>query len=139
MHDSSQAPSPLQIAAHPHNNSVVILVHGIMSGRYGAWESAIDLIQALHRDGARTTRFSSYDFYAFGYPSGYLLQPPIRDSFQRLRDFIADPRYDSVVLIGHSQGGVLVKLFVIEELLNGRGRDMKVDLVFTLDSPHSPS
>jgi hypothetical protein len=26
----------LQVAAHPHNNSLVVLVHGILSGRYSA-------------------------------------------------------------------------------------------------------
>jgi hypothetical protein len=41
-----------------------------------------------------------------------------------------------VVLIGHSQGGLLVKLFLIGELLAGRGEQLKVDIVFTLDTPH---
>jgi hypothetical protein len=45
-------------------------------------------------------------------------------------------RYDTVVLIGHSQGGLLAKLFLINEVRNGRGDKIKVDIVITLDTPH---
>jgi hypothetical protein len=129
-------PQPLQIAWHPHNNCLVVLVHGIMSGRYTAWSQAIDLIQRIWAQEQKNALFASYDFYAFGYDSGYFHQPPIEECFPRLRQLIANEKYDSVVLIGHSQGGVAVKLFIIEELLAKRGRELKVDLVFTLDTPH---
>ena len=127
---------PLQIASHPHNNCLVVLVHGVMSTRYAAWSDAIDLIQQISAEGGKTPTFGSYDFRAFGYPSGLIHQPGIRESFPRLRTLIADPKYDSIVLIGHSQGGVLIKLFLIEELQAGRGQELKVDVVITLDSPH---
>jgi pimeloyl-ACP methyl ester carboxylesterase len=124
----------MYVATHPHNNSLVVLIHGVMSNRYRAWKEVIDLIQKIHREGSAALK--SYDYFAFEYPSGYLLQPPLEECFSGLRTLISNPRYDTVVLIGHSQGGVLAKLFVVDEFLANRGRDMKVDIVITLDSPH---
>jgi pimeloyl-ACP methyl ester carboxylesterase len=125
----------MDVATHPFNNSVVILIHGVMSNRYLAWETVIDLIQSIHGEGSATLR--SYDYYAFGYKSGYFYQPSIDESFARLQELIDRPRYDSVVLVGHSQGGVLAKLFILDQLMKKkRGQNLKVDLVITLDSPH---
>ena len=136
MAEPRQPPRPLQIASHPHNNSLVVLVHGIMSGRYAAWEDAIDMIQDIYSLGASTSTFASYDYYAFGYESGFVHQPPIDQCFDRLRSLVSRERYDSIVLVGHSQGGVVAKLFIINELLAGRGKELKVDVVITLDTPH---
>ena len=127
---------PLVIASHPHNNSLVVLVHGIVSGRYAAWQDAIDMIQDIYAKGSGTATFASYDYRAFGYESGWVRQPPIETCFDRLRALIDQPQYDTVVLVGHSQGGVVAKLFLVHELLAGRGKDLKVDIVVTLDTPH---
>ena len=125
----------MNVAQHPFNNSLVILIHGVMSNRYLAWETVIDLIQRIPEQGSASLR--SYDYYAFGYKSGYFHQPSISEAFARLQTLVERPQYDSVVLIGHSQGGVLAKLFILDQLLEQkRGKDLKVDLVITLDSPH---
>lgn len=126
---------PLVVAAHPHNNSLVVLLHGILSSRFRAWEPVIDMVQRLYDDGERTAVFGSYDYYAFGYRSG-LVQPPFEDYFDQLRELVSRDRYDTVVLIGHSQGGVLAKRFLIDERDKGRLDRSKVDLVVTLDTPH---
>jgi pimeloyl-ACP methyl ester carboxylesterase len=126
---------PLQIAAHPHNNSLVVLIHGILSSRYSAWEYVIDMIQTVYDESAGSATFGSYDYYAFGYDSGFR-QPKLEEFFDSLRNLVSLPRYDTVVLIGHSQGGIVAKLFLIEEMLNGRGQSLNVDIVITLDSPH---
>src|SRR5688572_24433884 len=97
---------PLQIAAHPYNNSLVVLIHGILSGRYSAWEPAIDMIQEMYELGAATATFGSFDYYAFGYESTWR-QPTFEDFFEPLRALVSRERYDTVVLIGHSQGGLL--------------------------------
>ena len=124
----------MYLATHPHNNSLVVLIHGVMSNRYMAWERVIDLIQTMHHNGRGAVR--SFDFFTFGYSSGRLRQPALEACFAGLRTLIAEPRYDTVVLIGHSQGGVAAKLFVIDELDHGRGQSLKVDVIVTLDSPH---
>jgi pimeloyl-ACP methyl ester carboxylesterase len=136
MEPAHHAPRPLQIASHPHNNSLVLLVHGIMSTRFAAWESAIDMIQDIYFLGSGRGAFASYDYYAFGYKSGWIFQPSIDGSFERLRAFLSRSAYDSVVLVGHSQGGVVAKLFIVNELLSGRGQELNVDIVITLDTPH---
>jgi pimeloyl-ACP methyl ester carboxylesterase len=124
----------MYLATHPHNNSLVVLIHGVMSNRYMAWERVIDLIQTMHHNGRSGVR--SFDFFTFGYSSGRFRQPALDACFAGLRALIAQGRYDTVVLIGHSQGGVAAKLFVIDELQRGRGETLKVDVIITLDSPH---
>jgi pimeloyl-ACP methyl ester carboxylesterase len=124
----------MEIGSHPYNNSLVILIHGVMSNQYVAWKPVIDLLQQIHLAGSSPLR--SYDYYAFNYESGLVHQPSIDQCFNSLRTLIGRARYDTVVLVGHSQGGVVAKLFLIDELLNGRGITLKVDMVITLDSPH---
>jgi pimeloyl-ACP methyl ester carboxylesterase len=125
----------VDIATHPFNNSLVILIHGVMSNRYLAWKTIIDLIQEIHDKGSAPLK--SYDYASFGYESGWFHQPSIERAFEDLQKLIDRARYDSVVLVGHSQGGVLAKLFILDQLLEKqRGEKLKVDLVITLDSPH---
>lgn len=126
---------PLRIATHPFNNSLVVLIHGILSSRYSAWAPAIDMIQTLYEKGERSSAFGTYDFYAFGYESSWK-QPTFPECFDALRDLVSRDQYNTVILIGHSQGGVLAKLFLIHELQNGRGDTTNVDVVITLDTPH---
>jgi pimeloyl-ACP methyl ester carboxylesterase len=44
--------------------------------------------------------------------------------------------YDTVVLIGHSQGGIVAKLYVIEEILKNRASQLKVEMIITVCTPH---
>lgn len=123
----------MDIVTHPYNNSLVIFIHGVMSNQYLAWKPVIDLLQNIRQANA-TIR--SYDFCTLHYDSGRFYQPSITRYFNDLSALIARPRYDSVVLIGHSQGGILAKLFVIDQLLANRGKELKVDMVITVDTPH---
>jgi hypothetical protein len=57
---------------------------------------------------------------------------------KELKTFIKNEshRYDTIVLVCHSQGGILGKRYIIEELQNGRGKEMKIDKIVTLNTPH---
>lgn len=108
-----------------------------MSNRYQAWKPVVDLIQKIHEESASRSPLRSFDFFAYSYQSGIFHQPSITREFERLRALTSNPRYDFIVLIGHSQGGILAKLFVLDELIvHQRGRDLKIELVLTLDTPH---
>jgi triacylglycerol esterase/lipase EstA (alpha/beta hydrolase family) len=41
-----------------------------------------------------------------------------------------------MTLIAHSQGGILAKLYVLKQLMNGHGGTLLVDLIITLGTPH---
>jgi Alpha/beta hydrolase family len=118
------------------NNSLVVFVHGILGDQWGTWKGVPGMLQSV----TEHDRFiRSYDFYSFKYDSSFFQQPPLRPfAVDDLRRFLAkvDKKYATVVLIAHSQGGLLVKSFIIEELLAGKGHTLKVDLVITLGTPH---
>jgi len=122
------------IARHPLNNSLAVLIHGLVGDHYATWASAVEIVQNIHDKGARDLR--NYDYFSFHYKSGILNQPTISQYLPKLSKIVSEKSYDTVTLIGHSQGGILAKLFVIEELINGKGLDLKVDAVITLDTPH---
>jgi pimeloyl-ACP methyl ester carboxylesterase len=92
----------------------IVLVHGTVSSR-ARWAEMINDLQA---DSAILAR---YQFWIFQYNSGN----PISFSAGRLRQSLtdlvaeldpeqADPNLRRMVIIGHSQGGLLTKLCVVE-------------------------
>lgn len=53
----------MDIATHPFNDSLVILIHGVMSNRYLAWKPIIDFIQNIHQKSSAP--LNSYDSVSF--------------------------------------------------------------------------
>lgn len=125
------------VSRHPLNNSLVVFIHGIWGSRWSTWRSYLDFFQRLPTN---RPELRSYDVYIFNYPTPRLgKQPPLREAVvPQLRMFLdmEGARYDTITLICHSQGGVLAKLYILEELLNGHGTQLKIDFVITLNTPH---
>src|SRR5262245_16115241 len=125
------------VSRHPLNNSLAIFIHGIWGSRWHTWRSYVDFFQRLPSEMAQLRGF---DVYLFTYDSPYFgAQPPIRDvAVRELRIFIEreKSRYDTVILVGHSQGGLVAKLYIVEELLQGHAQTMPVDFIITLNTPH---
>lgn len=120
---------------HKLNNSLVVFLHGLLGSRW-TWRFIPDVLQpAFHLN----PLLRSYDFYLFHYRSTWLRQPNL-DPFvlQQLDRFLSRirPKYQSVVLIGHSQGGILAKLFLVDKSEAGELRQTRVDLVLTIGTPH---
>ena len=118
------------------NNSLAVLIHGVCGHPLSTWAGLLEILQGETRvhPGIR-----SWDIYAFGYPTGWLSQPPVDEiAVEGLRVFLDRhrDRYDTVALVAHSQGGIVAKLYVIQELLASRGLDLRVDLIVTLGTPH---
>jgi hypothetical protein len=122
---------------HPLNNSLVVFVHGIFGDSWGTWLGVPGIIQSMaeHDPWVR-----SYDFYSFQYDSTAFHQPPLIpfavDGLRQLLNRVQE-KYETVALVAHSQGGLLSKAFILEELLAGNGRSIKVDLLITLGTPHA--
>jgi pimeloyl-ACP methyl ester carboxylesterase len=125
------------VSRHPLNNSLAVFIHGIWGSRWTTWRSYLDFFQRLPTD---QPELRSYDVYLFTYPTPFLgSEPPLREIVvPELRMFLESqaPHYDTVALVCHSQGGVLAKLYILEELLQDRGQRLKVDLIVTLNTPH---
>jgi pimeloyl-ACP methyl ester carboxylesterase len=125
------------VSRHPMNNSLAVFIHGIWGSRWTTWRSYVDFFQRLPTEHAD---LRSYDIYLFTYDTPrFGAQPPLRETIvPRLRAFLGAERahYDTVALVGHSQGGILAKLYIIDELLAERGAELAVDLIITINTPH---
>jgi hypothetical protein len=82
--------------------------------------------------------FRGFDVFTFEYETRIWQQPFDPIHLDRLRAFFRSvkQKYTTAVVIAHSQGGVLAKLFLIRELKAQRGADLIVDLIMTLGTPH---
>jgi pimeloyl-ACP methyl ester carboxylesterase len=121
---------------HAMNNSLVVFVHGLFGNRWATWKGVPDFLQSQFPTDAR---LRSYDMYLFEYDTRLLRQPPLTPFVVgELTQFLerVQPQYQTVVLIGHSQGGVLIKLCVLQSLAQGNGEKLTVDRIITLGTPH---
>lgn len=122
---------------HKLNNSLVVFLHGLWGSRFTTWDWFPDLLQSISAERI----YCSYDFYLFQYKTGLPRQPPFEPFvLSSLDQFLIQPqvqgKYATIVLICHSQGGVLAKLYVLDKLSTGRGHELKVDMIITLNTPH---
>jgi pimeloyl-ACP methyl ester carboxylesterase len=107
------------------NSAAVVFIHGLFSSP-AVWN---DFRDVLSKDRAVAER---YDLLCFDYVS-----PKFRLSLQRrapdfdlvadkLRGFLMDPplQYERLVLVSHSQGGLVVQRFLSRMLSEGRGHEL---------------
>jgi pimeloyl-ACP methyl ester carboxylesterase len=92
----------------------VVLVHGTVSSA-GRWA---DMLNDLENDARLRDRFQFWLFhYATGSPIPYsamLLRDALGEAVNRLDPKESDPALDQMVVVGHSQGGLLAKMTVID-------------------------
>lgn len=111
----SGLPSQL-VTLEPHRAGriPVVLVHGTASS-VGRWA---DLINDLLADPKINDHFEFWLFsYATGVPVPYsalLLRQSLEAAYARLGGTAADPALGQTVVIGHSQGGLVAKMLVID-------------------------
>ena len=133
-----QAPTRL-VALEPHRRGrmPVILVHGTASSPF-RWA---DMVNDLLEDPAIRDNFEFWFFgYATGAPIPYSalqLRRAIEDAVQQLGGTQADPALGRMTVIGHSQGGLLTKMLVInpgDQLWTGISRRPLDSLTLTAAS-----
>jgi pimeloyl-ACP methyl ester carboxylesterase len=104
----------VSLAPYQQGRIPVILVHGTASSA-GRWA---DLLNDLQSDSVLRRHFQFWLFtYNTGNPipySGWLLRKSIADLIQSLDPEGHDPALKDLVVMGHSQGGILTKLLVVD-------------------------
>ena len=104
------------ISLEPHRvgRIPVVMVHGTASSA-ARWA---DMVNDLLADPRIRERFEFWFFtYATGNPIPYsalLLREALQDAVDKLGGPAADPALGQMVVIGHSQGGLLAKMLVID-------------------------
>jgi pimeloyl-ACP methyl ester carboxylesterase len=106
--------APLMLGAPYRPGRIpVVLVHGTASS-VGRWA---ELLNRMVNDGRIRERYQFWFFtYETGNPIGYsamLLREALENTVRRLDPDGQDPELQRMVVIGHSQGGLLTKLLVI--------------------------
>jgi len=103
------------VALRPHvrGRIPVVFVHGTASSP-ARWA---EMVNVLDNDPRLNTRFEPWFFaYDSSSPivySSYLLRRALKDTLQRIDPAGTDPGLQNMVMIGHSQGGLLTKMTVI--------------------------
>ena len=111
-----QVGAPNQLVSmipHRYGRIPVVFVHGTASSA-GRWAEMVNVLQS---DPAIRER---YEFWAFSYDSGnpivyssMILRDALTDAVHRLDPEGKDPGLEQMVVIGHSQGGLLTKMTVV--------------------------
>ncbi|QHM91735.1 esterase/lipase family protein [Acetobacter pasteurianus] len=120
--DNGRKPQLIAIEPHRYGCIPVVLVHGTASSP-GRWA---DMVNDLLEDPQIRAHFEFWFFsYATGNPipySAFQLREALEAAIQNNGGTQADPALGHMVLIGHSQGGLLAKMQVIDpkdKLWNG--------------------
>jgi pimeloyl-ACP methyl ester carboxylesterase len=121
---------------HPTNNSLLVFLHGFF-GDIRSWKAFFAFIQGVKDQ----VPWAGYDAYSFHYPTQLYNQPPLDPVVLRLLDqFLSCDfvrmRYATIILIGHSQGGILAKLYVLDKIRSKLATQLKVDMIITICTPH---
>jgi pimeloyl-ACP methyl ester carboxylesterase len=117
-------------------HSVVIFVHGLGGDLETTWGNFPFLIQ-------EDTDLAAVAIFLWGYPSGFVGNVPnIWEASRQLQTEIRFrlSKYNDIVLVGHSLGGLVIRAMVIDALKNGRRDDIKtVKHIVTFGTPNDGS
>jgi pimeloyl-ACP methyl ester carboxylesterase len=99
---------------YAHGKVPVVFIHGLWSNPC-SWHR---MIEELEADQSLADR---YQFWTFGYSTGdplphsaVLLRHDLDEVRRKLDPDKSDPAFDQMVLVGHSMGGLLTKMMVVE-------------------------
>ncbi|WP_240554688.1 esterase/lipase family protein [Acetobacter cibinongensis] len=114
LFDQTKSPQLFTIEPHQYGHRPVILVHGTASSA-ARWAS---MVNDLMEDPVIRQNYEFWFFsYATGNPIPYSalqLRQALSHTIQQLGGTQADPALGQMTLIGHSQGGLLIKLLAID-------------------------
>lgn len=120
------------------SKGVIVFVHGFGSSP-DCW---IPLLDLLRKDEAITSRF---DFDCFRYPTPRFNFNPLRriprlkEVAEKLRDHLDSKEFwdREIMMVGHSQGGLVIHAYIAHMLAKSRGRQLQpIRQVITFATPH---
>jgi pimeloyl-ACP methyl ester carboxylesterase len=127
------------------NRVLIVFIHGIFGSRWSTWKRLLVYLQAdiinsqIHPQ--YDPALNGFNVYSWQYKSSLISQPPLQpdivEDFEEWLDGVnADGHYKSILLVCHSQGGIVAKSFVLEKLRRNEGENLKIDAIITIGTPH---
>ena len=102
------------VSPYTRNKIPVVFIHGLWSNP-ASWHR---MIATLEED---TAIASKYQFWTFGYSTGdpipysaYLLRRDLDEVRRKVDPGKSDPAFDRMMIVGHSMGGLLTKMMVVD-------------------------
>ena len=114
------------------DENIVIFLHGFRGNYISTWG---DLATLLEKD--KNTK--ECDFLFLGYPSGFFKNLKIESiaNFLETRIKVLNKSYKNIILIGHSMGGLVIRSYILETLLKGKGNNLeKIKQIILLGTPN---
>lgn len=108
------------IRQQPENTHLAIFVHGFTGDYLETWGKLPQLLQD-------DPSLDSYDFLFWGYPTKlFFPSETIETVGEHLKTEIKFPQkpYTKIVLIGHSMGGLVIRSFILQALIDGKGDEL---------------
>ncbi len=117
----------------PKNRNLAVFVHGFKGNPTSTWGSLPKLIK-------NDKELKDFDLLFWGYPSHLFKQNVNINTIGRYLkteiDHTPQP-YDRIVLIGHSIGGLVIRAYIVDALLNEKGNDLKnIDAILLFGTPN---
>ncbi|QTA77838.1 Alpha/beta hydrolase fold-containing protein [Desulfonema limicola] len=108
------------IEQNPDNRSIAIFIHGF-TGNYEKTWGRLPLLLLNDQN------LIKYDFLFWGYPTKFFGKNEtidnIADHLKTEIDFLNKP-FDQIILVGHSMGGLVIRAYIVQALLDGKGDDL---------------
>ena len=127
------------------NRVLIVFIHGIFGSRWSTWKILFDRLQEdiiqcqIHPPPGAD--LNGFNVYSWEYRTKLLAQPfllpdVVGEFGGWLEAINAGGSYKSIVLVCHSQGGVIAKSFVLEKLRKAEGTSLRTDVIITIGTPH---
>lgn len=117
---TSHAADRLYIERGKNNKCIAIFVHGFIGDYQKTWGKLPSLLQS-------DDSLQGYDFLFWGYPTKLFRRgesiDAIGEHFKTEVDFLPK-HYKTIVLVGHSMGGLVIRSFVVQALIDGKGAEV---------------
>lgn len=104
------------------NKTLAVFVHGFTGDHVKTWGELPDLL-------AKDKSLDKVDFLFWGYPTKLFGNNEklgtIGKHFKTEIDYLPKNKYKNIVLVAHSMGGLVVRSYVVQALIDGHGNDLE--------------
>ncbi|WP_319523281.1 alpha/beta hydrolase [uncultured Desulfosarcina sp.] len=119
------------------SETLAVFVHGFRGSHLRTWGNFAEYLN-------KEDCLKKVDFLFWGYPTRLFKKDEkigsIGEHFKTEFDYLPKDKYKSMVLIAHSMGGLVVRSFIIQSLIDGKGEELsKIQHIILFGVPNDGS